>query len=64
MPKAYLVEHIPKKCKKTTQESKFEEIISIKEIENALKILNLEYKTLNALEIYNLFSFIISKKES
>ncbi len=64
MPKAYLVDSLPKKCKKTTQKDDFKEIISIKEIEDALKILNLEYKSLNAIEIYNLFSFIINKKES
>ena len=64
MPKAYLVDSISKKCIKTTQNGNFKEIISINEIENALKKLNLEYKSLSAIEIYNLISYILNKKES
>ena len=63
MPKAYLVDTLPKKCKQITQKESFEELISVKEIENALKILNLEYKSLSAIEIYNLFSYITRKKK-
>jgi hypothetical protein len=63
LPKAYLVEQIPKECKKTTQKTTLKEPFSVEEIENALKILNLEYKSLNAIEIYNLFHFIMSKKK-